>query len=276
MRSIDVQLLYGRASDQGGVKEHDGSFTASASGPQLMSFPLNAHRDLGYEALITHNFDPQSVWHAATSTYVQPSQLRTDRNLHLNPFETLRFREIRVIPGDLDASAVTSVDVTLNYAPGGVLAAQDVLTVHPGDPEQVWHLRTLLNDPQVVHVDLTHHLVNGDERPGTALDIVGNVVTVNDPFPDALLIDLIPSFQPGSFRTVFADLTYDDPANHYHREQRLEFNGANPQRASVRIALFDPTKREYTLSYSIVGNDGSIRRLDQKTTDELVFVGEKF
>jgi hypothetical protein len=44
-----------------------------------------------------------------------------------------------------------------------------------------------------------------------------------------------------------------DPASYYHRERRLEFNGANPQRASVRIALFDPTKREYTLAYSIVG-----------------------
>jgi hypothetical protein len=53
---------------------------------------------------------------------------------------------------------------------------------------------------------------------------------------------------------VFVDLTYDDPANHYHREQRLEFDGGNPQRASARIALFDPTKREYTLTYSIVGN----------------------
>jgi hypothetical protein len=67
-----------------------------------------------------------------------------------------------------------------------------------------------------------------------------------------------------------------DPASYCHREQRLEFDGGNPQRASVCIALFDPTKREYTLTYSIVGKDGSIRRLDQRTTDELVFVGEKF
>jgi hypothetical protein len=58
-----------------------------------------------------------------------------------------------------------------------------------------------------------------------------------------------------------------DPASYCHREQRLEFNGVNPQRASVRIALFDPTKREYTLAYSIVGNDRSIRRLDQRTAD---------
>jgi len=60
-----------------------------------------------------------------------------------------------------------------------------------------------------------------------------------------------------------------------HRKQRLKFNVANPQRASVRIALFDPTKREYTLAYSIVSNDGSIRRLDQRSTEEFVFVGEK-
>ena len=60
-----------------------------------------------------------------------------------------------------------------------------------------------------------------------------------------------------------------------HRKQRLEFNLANPQRASVRIALSVPTKGEYTLAYSIVSNDGSIRRLDQRTTDEFVFVGEK-
>jgi hypothetical protein len=40
--------------------------------------------------------------------------------------------------------------------------------------------------------------------------------------------------------------------------------------------LFDPTKREYTLAYSIVGDGGSIRRLDQRTADELVFAGEKF
>jgi hypothetical protein len=39
--------------------------------------------------------------------------------------------------------------------------------------------------------------------------------------------------------------------------------------------LFDPTKREYTLAYSIVSNDGSIRRLDQRSTEEFVFVGEK-
>jgi len=39
--------------------------------------------------------------------------------------------------------------------------------------------------------------------------------------------------------------------------------------------LFDPTKREYTLAYSIVSNDGSTRRLDQRSTEEFVFVGEK-
>jgi hypothetical protein len=127
-----------------------------------------------------------------------------------------------------------------------------------------------------MQVGFDYHLVNGDTRTTPPTPLAEDVVTVNDPSADALLIDLIPVFPAGSVRTVFADLLYEDADEHYRREAHVEFDGADPQRASLRIALFDPAKRTYTLTYTILGLDGSIRRLDERADEQRIFVGETF
>ena len=68
-------------------------------------------------------------------------------------------------------------------------------------------------------------------------------VAVTDPFPARLDIAVVPAWNAATVRTVLVDLDYDDPANTYHRDLRLEFTGSDQAVRNVHIAIHDPARR---------------------------------
>ena len=276
MQRIDARLTYGRASDPAGVKEKNFTFAQDDPREQRHSFSLNQRRDLAYEVQVDFNFDPQSGWRGQRDTYRLPVETTLDRTLMINPYDHFEFRELRLVPGDLDASAVVSTDVRLSYTDRAGFSTSETFTVMPGGETQTWKLRLAKGAVQDVTYAVRHHLVDGSEQAIAPRTTDLSSITINDPFPDALKLDFIPSFEPGAYRRVFADVLYVDAAHNYRREETLLFEGDDPQRQSLRIALFDRTRRKYRLTYTIQGNDGSIRRLEQDTQATRLFVGETF
>jgi hypothetical protein len=70
----------------------------------------------------------------------------------------------------------------------------------------------------------------------------------------------IPAFEAATTRTVFIDVIYDDPANKYHREERLRVEGTDMREATLRIALFNRALRGYRYRFTFIDSDGSVRR----------------
>ena len=192
------------------------------------------------------------------------------------PFEHFTFRELRIVAGDIDASAVTSTDVHLRYSDPDSFTVEDVVTIQPGGEQQKFKLRLTNRERQEVTFFFEHHLVDGTTQRSLPESTTFSSIVVNDPFPAALELDFVPVFAPGSVRTVFADVLYEDPAHGYRRAASLTFDGADPQRQQLRIALFDPARRTYRLTFTILSSDGGVRRIETETDVERQLVGETF
>jgi hypothetical protein len=276
MQRIDVRLTYGRPQDPEGVKEKTFTFSQDDPRDQRWAVSLNKRRDLEFNVQVDFNFDPQAGWRGERSEYALPKVASLDRTLMINPYDQFEFRELRLVEGDLDPSAVVSTDVRLRYDDKSGFDTEEVLTVRPGGEAQAFKLRLADAAPREVTYALEHHLVDGSVSVTPPETTKLSSITVNDPFPDALNLELIPTFPPGVYKQVFADITYAHPERHYRRDVSLTFDGSDPQRQTARIALFDAQRRTYHVVYTLQGIDGSIRRIEQDSKATRLFVGETF
>ena len=108
----------------------------------------------------------------------------------------------------------------------------------------------------------------GERRPRRAAYVLptlftsGNIflgfLAILKAFEGALDIRAIPLFPPDTVRQVFVDVTYEDPANNYRREERLEIPGNATAPVPLRIGLLDPARRTFRHRITIVTIDGRL------------------
>jgi hypothetical protein len=275
--SAQMALDYGSPADPAGVKHVDFSFDKAGPKEQGHSFFMNALRDTSFKVGVQYHFDQLSGWEGEKLSYDLPVKTTEDRTLLLNPFEDFGFLEIKVLPGDIDPSAVKSTDVHLRYEDPGVFVKEQVITLKPDSPEQTWKLRLTHPERREVSHFFVHHLVDGSVRQSPTVTSSATTIAVDDSFEDALDIEFVPIYNTATIRSVFALVHYEDPAHSYVRDVQLEFSGDAPERQRLHIALFDPNVKEYQLTYTVLGKDNSVRRLSPLANSaKLVFVGETF
>lgn len=275
--SAQMSLDYGNTTDPVGVKHADFTFDKTSPKEQSHSFFMNPKRDTSFRVGVQYHFDELSGWEGEKLSYEFPTKVTEDRTLLLNPFEDFGFLEFKVVQGDIDWSAVKSIDVHLRYEDPGVFTKEKVITLRQETPVQTWKLRLTHTEQRKVSYFYVHHLVDGSTRQSPTLTTTTASIAVDDSFEDALDIEFIPTYDTAGIRSVFADVHYEDQAHNYVRDAHLEFSGDTPARQRLHIALFDPTVKQYQLTFTILGKDNSVRRLAPVAASyRLVFVGETF
>ena len=261
LMKADVAIEYGRNNDPVGIKHRDISFRPEGPLQNKASFFLNPARDLGYRVGLQYHFNPLSGWDGEKLSYTLPTTASLDRTLLVNPFSDFGFHEIRVIPGEIDPDMIDSIDVMLRYQHPGRWSRDKTMTVLPGSAPQSWKLR--LSDPGQRNFTyrFVHHLKDGTTRETDPVATAIPLVTVNDPFEDPLIVEIFPNVDLSQVRMLMIDLSYQDPGAPRKRTQQIRFGAGDTDSYRVRIARLDARHARYTVQITVLGIDGSVRRL---------------
>jgi hypothetical protein len=261
LKSAQVTLDYGNPANAANHKHGDFIFEPGNVERQQFEVFQNQTNDTTYRYQVDYHFDPQAGWEGQRFSYDLPARTTEDRTLFINPYEDLGFLEINVVPNRIDWGVVQSVDVALRYddqASG--FRKETTLFFTKETPAQQWKLRLSTPEARTYFSQFTFHLQDGTKRTGEEHEMTATAVAVDDPFEGALELLFIPAFEAATTRTVFIDVIYDDPANKYHREERLRVESTDMREATLRIALFNRALRGYRYRFTFVDSDGSVRR----------------
>ena len=256
--STDVAIEYGDPAAGDGHKRTDFQLTPQSPGPKHFETFLNEAHDLGFTVGLQHHFDSASGWKGEKLTYDLPPRPSLDRTLHVDPGDDLGFLELKIFPHRIDVGIVDAIDVELAYDDGGSFQQLDLLRIEPGAAEQLWRLRLTRPDHRSWTARFTHHLKNGTVLTSGPLTSEASVLPVDDPFVSALDIRAIPLFAPGTIQFAFLDIEYEDAANAYSRQERLEIPGTATDPVPLRIALLDADHRTFRHRVTLVTKDGHL------------------
>ncbi len=274
LNAIQVAVDYGNPADPVTLKHEDLTFDPTTPPRATFTTFMSPALDVAYTAGTQFHFAPEqaSGWMGEKLTYEIAAVQTIDRTLMVTPHAHLGFIEVSVIANRIDAEMVEVITVDLRFEdPSGWVATKQML-VRPGDAPQAWKVRTSSPDARGYSYVLTHHLKGGN--PPVLDDPVlstANAVAVDDPFPDALDLDLIPMWDPARVRMVFVDVTYTDAANGIERAERIQFRGEDQDVRRLRITLRNRRAREFGWKALYVLQDGGrFERPMTLTTETLV------
>ena len=225
-------------------------------------------------ALLKFHFDAEqgSGWQGERLSYEVPAAATIDRTLMVAPQAHLGFIEVSAIANRIDAKMIDRIDVALRFEDPSGWVAEKLITLRAGGEPQPWKVRTSSPDARQYSYVLTHHLTGGN-APIIDPPVVSsaNAVAVDDPFPDALEIDLVPNWDPAVVRTVFVDVTYVDGPNQIERLDHFEFKGDDLDARRLRIALRNRKARSFGWRATYMRHDrGKVQRGGGDVTDTLV------
>jgi len=273
LKSAQVALDYGTPQDEANHKHGDFIFDPQNNTPKKFEVFMNTARDTSYLHSTQFHFDPNSGWDGQRFSYEVAATRTEDRTLFLNPFENIGFLEVQVFPGRMDAAVIESTDVVLSYQPpDGSPALDKTLNVTPTSEPQFWRVRT--DDPKArdYTYHFVHHLKDGTTKTTPPKTSRASLLPVEDPFIRPLKVDFVPTFDPAATRLVFIDVQYDDPANDYHREERLTLKGNATDPVQLRISLMNPDLRKFKYRLTFVGANTMNRGPFIETEDTLINV----
>ncbi len=275
LNSINVAIDYGDPNNPVSMKHEDLIFDAAS--PTRATFATFVSPDLESAYSVSRQFHFDAVqgsgWRGERLSYELPAVDTVDRTLVVTPHEHLGFLEVQVIANRIDDEMVDRIEVALAFDDPSGWQARDTFIVRPGDEQKSWKIRTSSPDTREYSYTLTHHLKDGsqpivDEPVFTS----ANAVSVDDPFPNALEIDLVPAWDPALIRQVFVDINYSDPNNDIDRSERIQFTGDDLVTRRVRLALRDRTQRSFTWKALFLGTDNSSRQIAPETTTETLIL----
>lgn len=273
LSSGQVALDYGNPADPLNHKHGDFVFTSNDPGPKEFRVFMNETRDIDYAVSTQYHFDPQSGWTGDRFSYEIPPSRTQDRTLFVNPYEHVEFREIPIVPGDIDWQVLSSIEVRLQAEGYSTPEPHTTFILQENSAPQSWKLRGTRPAPpnRRVTVGLTHNLKDGTSQTTPSVEIDVPSVVVHDPFVDALRLEFIPLFNPTNVQRVFIDVEYKDTTNAYERSERLEVPGTQTNPAKLRIALRDKDHRRYRFRLTFVGtNSGFDQRAWVETEEQLI------
>jgi hypothetical protein len=167
---------------------------------------------------------------------------------------------------------VASIDVQLSAKGYGERELRHLVTLQQDTASQVWRLRGALPAPpeRAVSVSFVQTLTDGTVERTAPVPVDLSLVRVDDLFSDALELVLVPSFPSAGVDRVIIDIEYHDKPHNYDRVLRHELPGNATEPLRLRIALRDPTQREYSVRFTFTGPGLFDQRAFVKTTEEVI------
>lgn len=274
LNSVQVALDYGSAANPATLKHADLIFDRTTAARASFKAFLAPDLDLSYRATTQFHFDAEqgSGWMGERLSYDIPEADLLDRTLMVTPHAHLGFIEVQVLPNRIDAAMVDRIEVALRFEDATGWVAEKQLTVRPGDAAQDWKVRTSSPEARTWSYVLTHHL-KGGAPPVVDPPVfsTANALAVDDPFADALEIDLVPLWDPDAVRKVLVDVTYRDPAHGIDRLERLDLDGAVQDVRRLRLAIRDRALRSFDWrAVYLLKAGGRVQRAAEGVTDTLV------
>jgi hypothetical protein len=255
--SAQVAIDYGDANDPASMKHNDMIFDRNKHDRQVFTTFLSPDLATGYEVSIQYHFDAQSDWVGEHLSYEIPAHQTTDRTLVLSPHDLLGFLEIAIFPNRIDKGIIDYTEVFLKYADraAGGWSSDTVVTVRPDSPTQFWKLR--LSNPKFKQwsYHLVHHLKDGTTRTEAEVTSTSSALPIDDDFAAALDLQFIPLWQDNQVRLAFVDVHYEDNANNYVRDERIQIAGDQVRPVQLRISILDRTKKKFDYKVTIIGTD---------------------
>ena len=274
LNAIQVAVDYGNPDDPASLRHKDLTFDRNSATRATFSTFLSPALDVAYRASKQFHFDSEqgSGWQGEKLTYEIPAADTIDRTLMVTPHEHLGFLEVQIVANRIDPEMIERIQVDLAFDDPSGWEARKTLTVRPGNAPQFWKVRTSSPEARDFTFRLTHHLKDGNppivDEPVTTN---ANAVSIDDPFPNALDLDLIPMWDPALVRSVFVDVSYADATNGIERTERIQFGGADRDPRRLRITIRDRTARQFTWKALFVRTDnGRFERPATTTTNTLV------
>lgn len=258
LTSAQAAIDYGKPSDADHVHK-DFVFRPGDTGPKAFSAFLNAKHETEYTVVKEFSFDPGSGWEGAESNYSFPAERTADRALVVSPYDQLDFLEISIVPGDMDAAVLDSSEVRIEIRGPGRFRRRKAVTLTPTSAAAVWKVRVPRSsdaDPRRIAFSARHRLKDGTIRDAAEVETPAGDIVVHDPFPEALDIVFIPTFDATQMRQAFIDVEYEDPANSYRRVERLEAAANQTENLRLRMALMDPRQRKFRYRFTFVSAGG--------------------
>lgn len=260
LNSVHLALKYGDPADPATLKQEDFVFDQAHKEARNFEVFMNQKLDTDYEYAVQYHFQPLSDWDGSTYSYDLPPQRIEDRTLLLNPFENIGFLEVQVKPAKIDWGVVNSVDVHLVYPQAGGGRLEKTLVLSPQSEPQTWKIRLDDRKARTYTYQFVHHLKDGTTRETEPVASQAALVPVDDPFPGSIDIEFLPLYDSEKIETVFIDLEYTDPDNHYRREERLKLTGEQTDSARLVIAVMNPALKTFRYRLTFIGTDHSMRR----------------
>ena len=272
LTAVDVMVTYGSATDQAGVQHTNRQVEAATrSTIAAASFFMSENLTRDYTYRIEYHFSGDAGWRGKDLLQVVTGS-SDSASIDLNPRRHFGFLSLTVQPGDIDTEVVRRSTVSLRVDDGDWSVSDEFLVVSGGQ-SQLWKVRTSAPDRTAFSYSVRHEMTDGSTRVTDEQTTSVAVLSVNDPFPGQLDISLVPAWDPAVVRTVVVDLAYDDPANSFHLEKRIELEGATQTTTMAHLALADSARRSYSHRITLIGKDGvEIQRDVVTTTDTLLVI----
>ena len=265
-----VSLDYGDSSKAQEHKHADFIFDSQNKGQKVFEVYMNSKYDTTYSYRAKYHFDPGSDWAGERYSYDLPAVRTENRSLYLNPYESLAFKKVSVVPGRIDWGMVKSVDVKLQYKSASGWSADKTFHIVPESKEQVWKVR--LSDPAArkYSYTVTYHLKDGLGRKADPVESEDSAISIDDPFSSKLDIVLEPLFDTSKVKMAYVDLEYSDPASYYERKERRKFTASSSNSIELPLTIMDPTKKTFKYRFTFVGTDNEVRKGNWVETDETI------
>jgi hypothetical protein len=167
---------------------------------------------------------------------------------------------------------VDLIDVQLSAKGYGERELRHLVTLRKDTASQAWRLRGALPAPpeRALSVSFAQTLTDGTVQRTDPVPVDLSLVRVNDLFSDALELVLVPAFPSAGVDRVIIDIEYHDQLNKYDRVLRYELPGNATEPLRPRIALRDPTQREYKVRFTFIGPGLFDQRAFERTTEEVI------
>lgn len=267
--SAQAMIQFGDPESPGEFRQEDFIFEKEAQDPKTFSTFLNEDGDFSYEYTVEYHFDSGSDWAARSTTYELPERTKEDRTLLLDPSHDLGFLDVEVLPNEIDAGVVKSTDVHLRYEGAGGWSTEEMLVVKPDSDPRHWKVRTEETDPGGYEYRLVHHLDDGTERETEWTSRQLEKLPVNDPFDASLSITFLPAIDREALSMAFVEVRYEDPANDYEREERVDLlAGEGPGPVELRLAQMDGEHDTFSYRTLFVTTDNQVEEGEWIETNE--------
>ena len=188
--------------------------------------------------------------------------------IEIDPRELYAVSPVPVVALNYPWDRYPNVEVEVSYAdPANGIAQDDVLLLDQNATEKLWPMFVRDRELTTGRYRVTHRAANQRDLAGAWDDIPGERIIVRDPYPNGLVLDVVPVLDWTLVKRAFVDLSYTDRANDIVEEQSFEFNATKDDTQQFRVRLADVGKRDVEYRVTLINLNGSLVEVPPSVTE---------